>query len=95
VLPASYRRVTVATLRWKVYRLAGKLVRHARGCMLQIKADLEKWRLLQSASGLLRGAAHLRQGAKKAWLWNYRAAVSAGGVKKLCGGPMGPEFCPN
>jgi hypothetical protein len=49
VLPASYRTVTVATLRWKVYRLAGKLVRHARGWMLQIKADLEKWLLLQSA----------------------------------------------
>ena len=49
VLPAPYRTVTVATLRWKVYRLAGKLVRHARGWMLQIKADLEKWLLLQSA----------------------------------------------
>jgi hypothetical protein len=49
VLPAGYRTVTVATLRWKVYRLAGKLVRHARRCTLQIKADLEKWRLLQSA----------------------------------------------
>jgi hypothetical protein len=49
VLPVAYRTVTVATLRWKVYRLAGKLVRHARGWMLQIKADLEKWRLLQSA----------------------------------------------
>src|ERR1017187_584731 len=48
-LPASYRTATVATLRWKLYRLAGKLVRHARGCMLQIKADLEKWRLLQDA----------------------------------------------
>jgi hypothetical protein len=49
VLPPSYGRVTVATLRWKVYRRAGKLVRHARGWMLQIKADLEKWLLLQSA----------------------------------------------
>jgi hypothetical protein len=49
VLPAAYRTATVATLRWKVYRLAGKLVRHARGWRLQIKADLEKWRLLQSA----------------------------------------------
>jgi hypothetical protein len=49
VLPASYRTATVATLRWKLYRLAGKLVRHARGWMLQIKADLEKWDLLQSA----------------------------------------------
>jgi hypothetical protein len=49
VLPAGYRTATVATLRWKVYRLAGKLVRHARRWTLQIKADLEKWRLLQSA----------------------------------------------
>jgi hypothetical protein len=49
VLPAGYRTATVATLRWKVYRLAGKLVRHARGLILQIKADAEKWLLLQSA----------------------------------------------
>ena len=49
VLPAGYRTATVATLRWKVYRLAGKLVRHARRWTLQIKADLEKWGLLQSA----------------------------------------------
>jgi Transposase DDE domain group 1 len=49
VLPASYRTVTVATLRWKVYRLAGKLVRHARRWVLHIKADGEKWQLLQSA----------------------------------------------
>ncbi len=49
VLPASYRTATVATLRWKLYRLAGKLVRHARGWMLQIKADAEKWLALQSA----------------------------------------------
>jgi len=49
VLPESYRSATVATLRWKVYRLAGKLVRHARGLILQIKADTEKWRMLQFA----------------------------------------------
>lgn len=48
-LPAAYRTVTVATLRWKLYRLAGKLVRHARRWVLQIKADLEKWKLLESA----------------------------------------------
>src|ERR1039458_4639301 len=30
-LSASYRTATVATLRCRVYRLAGKLVRHARG----------------------------------------------------------------
>ena len=49
VLPAPYRTATLATLRWKVYRLAGKLVRHARGLILQIKTDTEKWLLLQSA----------------------------------------------
>jgi hypothetical protein len=49
VLPESYRTATLATLRWKVYRLAGKLVRHARGLILQIKADTEKWLLLQGA----------------------------------------------
>ena len=49
VLPASYGTATLATLRWKVYRLAGKLVRHARGLILQIKTDTEKWLLLESA----------------------------------------------
>lgn len=49
VLPESYRTATVATLRWKLYRLAGKLVRHAREWILQIKADTEKWLLLESA----------------------------------------------
>ena len=49
VLPESYRTAMLGTLRWKVYRLAGKLVRHARGLILQIKADTEKWLLLQSA----------------------------------------------
>jgi len=49
VLPVALRTLTVATLRWKVYRLAGKLVRHARGWRLQIKTDLEKWGLLRSA----------------------------------------------
>jgi len=49
VLPPSYGGVTVATLRWKVYRLAGKSVRHTRGWVRQVKADLEKWLLVQSA----------------------------------------------
>ena len=55
VLPESYRTVTVATLRWKLYRLAGKLVRHARQWTLQIRADTEKWLLIQTARR--RGAA--------------------------------------
>jgi hypothetical protein len=49
VLPESYRTATLATLRWKVYRLAGKLVRYARGLILQVKVDAEKWLLLQAA----------------------------------------------
>ena len=49
VLPPAYRTATLATLRWKVYRLAGKLVRHARRLILQIRADAEKWLLLQAA----------------------------------------------
>jgi hypothetical protein len=49
VLPQSYRTATLATLRWKIYRLAGKLVRHARGLILRIKVDAEKWLLLQTA----------------------------------------------
>jgi hypothetical protein len=31
MLQESYRTATVAMLGWKLYRLAGKLVRHARG----------------------------------------------------------------
>ena len=49
VLPAAYRTATLATLRWKVYRRAGKLVRHARRLILQIKAAAEKWRRRQAA----------------------------------------------
>jgi hypothetical protein len=51
VLPTSYRTATVATLLWKVYRLAGNPSAdgHARGWVLQIEAGLEKWLLLQSA----------------------------------------------
>jgi hypothetical protein len=49
VLPESYRTATVATLRWKVYRLAGKLVRHARAWILQVKVEAEKSVLLETA----------------------------------------------
>jgi len=48
-LPQSYGTATMATLRWKLYRLAGKLVRHARCWVLRLKADLEKLELLHSA----------------------------------------------
>ena len=49
VLPESYGTATVATLRWKIYRLAGKLVRHARCWVLRVKAGLDKLEVLHSA----------------------------------------------
>lgn len=49
VLPEEYRTAMMATLQWKLYRLAGKLVLHARLWVLRIRAHLEKWRLLDSA----------------------------------------------
>ena len=49
VLPEPYRTVTAGRLRWKLYRLAGKLVRHARSWVLQIKVDAETWLLIESA----------------------------------------------
>jgi len=41
-LPDEYRRSKVATLRWQIYRLAGKLVRHGRQWILRVKTDSEK-----------------------------------------------------
>jgi len=49
LLPEAYRHATVATLRWKLYRLAGKLVRHAGAWVLQIRTEGEKLALLQAA----------------------------------------------
>lgn len=46
LLPPEFRNVTVATLRWQLYRLAGKLIRHARVWVLQLKTDGEKLALL-------------------------------------------------
>lgn len=46
LLPTEYRRASVATLRWKLYRLAGKLVCHAGAWVLKIKTEGEKLALL-------------------------------------------------
>lgn len=54
VLPETGSPGGGGTLQWKSYQLAGKWVRHARGCALQIKADLEKWRLFASMMGWTR-----------------------------------------
>lgn len=49
LLPNEYRHASVATLRWKLYRLAGKLIRHAGVWVLKIKAQGEKLALLAAA----------------------------------------------
>ena len=49
LLPPEYQQVSVATLRWKLYRLAGKLVRHARVWVLKVRAEGEKLALLRAA----------------------------------------------
>ncbi len=49
VLNPCYGQATIATLRWQFYRLAGKLVRHARQWVLQVKTDGEKLALLMEA----------------------------------------------
>lgn len=46
VLPAEYRHSTVQTLRWQLYRLAGKLVRHGRQWCLKVRTNSEKLALL-------------------------------------------------
>ena len=48
LLPESYRRCTVATLRWQIYRIAGKLVRHGRQWILKVKTDSEKLAMLMA-----------------------------------------------
>jgi hypothetical protein len=49
LLPREYQQASVSTLRWKLYRLAGKLVRHARVWVLKVRAEDEKLALLQAA----------------------------------------------
>jgi hypothetical protein len=49
LLPPEYRQASVATLRWQLYRVAGKLVRHARVWVLQVRAESEKLALLAAA----------------------------------------------
>jgi hypothetical protein len=46
LLPEEYRHSQVQTLRWKLYRLAGKLVRHGRQWVLKVRAGSEKLALL-------------------------------------------------
>ena len=49
LLPPEYRQVSAATLRWKLYRVPGKLVRHARAWVLKVRTEGEKLALLEAA----------------------------------------------
>ena len=46
LLPAEYRHASVATLRWRFYRLAAKLVHHAGAWVLKVKTEAAKLALL-------------------------------------------------
>lgn len=46
LLPEQYRHSTVQTLRWQLYRLAAKLVRHGRQWILKVRTESEKLALL-------------------------------------------------
>ena len=46
-LPSWYRTSTISTVRWKLYQVAGEVVRHAHGMWLKLAAPVEKIVLIQ------------------------------------------------
>jgi len=46
--PASWGRHTIATFRWRVFQMAGRVVRHAGQVILKLVADTEQLALLRS-----------------------------------------------
>jgi len=48
-LPAWWRTSTIATVRWKLYQTAGRVVSHAHQVLLKLATSLEKVRLFQQA----------------------------------------------
>jgi hypothetical protein len=50
-LPVWWRKATIATVRWKLYQVAGKLVHHARRLVLKLAAPLDKINLFRLVSG--------------------------------------------
>lgn len=50
-LPVYWRTTTIATVRWKLYQTAGKLVYHARRIVLKLCAPIDKIRLFRQVSG--------------------------------------------
>jgi hypothetical protein len=45
-LDPDWRSKTVATLRWQLIQVAGRLIRHGRSLILRLAASLEKYALL-------------------------------------------------
>jgi hypothetical protein len=50
-LPIWWRKATIATVRWKLYEVAGKLVYHARRIIIKLAASIDKIRLFQQVTG--------------------------------------------
>jgi hypothetical protein len=46
-LPVWWKKTTIATVRWKLYQIAARLVYHARRILLKLSAPVEKINLLQ------------------------------------------------
>jgi hypothetical protein len=45
--PESWVRHSIATFRWKMVQVAGRIVKHAGEVVLKLMIDLEKWELFQ------------------------------------------------
>ncbi len=47
ILPVWWKTATIATVRWRLYQVAGKLVYHAHRILLKLSASIEKLNLFQ------------------------------------------------
>jgi hypothetical protein len=47
ILPAWWKTATIATVRWRLYQVAGRLVYHARCILLKLSASIEKINLFR------------------------------------------------
>jgi len=59
-LPSWWRNSTIATVRWRLYQTAGRIVRHGRQVILKLAASMDKLRIVSkkrsAAHGPLKGA---------------------------------------
>lgn len=58
-LPEELGTATVQTVRWRLYEVAGRLVRHARGLVLKVAAG---WKLLRQMQGMRAGSCRMAFG---------------------------------